>query len=179
MLKGDGCSHKKGGKKWYYRTVSKELADDFQEIGLKIGYRTSVRYRGKNNNFYDVNIATNNIEPYIYKKPEKIKYNGMIGCVSVDNGLIIIRRNGIPIISGNSYEQYYQGIRRCWRFGQKNKVVVDVVSTIGEGRVLHNIRRKAKEADKMFSLLVKCMNNELLITKEERFSKKMEEPEWL
>jgi hypothetical protein len=178
MLKGDGCSKIKGQKNCY-RTASKKLADDFQEIVLKLGYRASVRYRGGKNDFYDVNIAMKYIEPYIYERPIIKKYNGMVGCVSVDNGVIIVRRNGIPIITGNSFEQFYQGVRRCWRFGQKRKVIVDIVSTLGEGRVMHNIKRKAKEAEEMFSMLVKFMSDELKLDRKEKFNKEMEIPKWL
>ncbi len=40
----------------------------------------------------------------------------------------------------HSYEQHYQLVRRCYRFGQKNKVQLDVVATEGEIRVLANMR---------------------------------------
>lgn len=79
----------------------------------------------------------------------------------------------------HSYEQYYQGIRRFWRYGQKNKVVVDVVSTEGEGRILNNIKRKAQEAEKKFSMIIQFMNDELKIDKKEIFNKKLEVAQWL
>ena len=62
----------------------------------------------------------------------------------------------------HSYEQYYQAVRRCWRFGQTRPVVVDVVTTEGERGVLQNLRRKAAAADAMFSELVAHMNDPLL-----------------
>jgi len=79
----------------------------------------------------------------------------------------------------HSFEQYYQGVRRCWRFGQKNKVEVDIITTEGELGVLKNLQRKAAAADKMFSFLVKEMNNELSIKRVEEFNKDMEVPVWL
>lgn len=79
----------------------------------------------------------------------------------------------------HSYEQYYQGIRRCWRFGQTRPVKVDLVLTEGEKRVMQNLRRKAMAADKMFSNLVKEMANSLAIKKQERFPKTEEVPSWL
>jgi hypothetical protein len=79
----------------------------------------------------------------------------------------------------HSYEQYYQGTRRFWRFGQKNNVIVDMVSTGGEGRILQNVKRKAKEADEKFSMIVKFMNDELKFNKEEIFNKKLEIAPWL
>jgi hypothetical protein len=58
----------------------------------------------------------------------------------------------------HSYEQYYQLVRRSWRFGQTRDVTVDIVSTEGEADVLGNLRRKAAAADQMFSEMVAAMN---------------------
>lgn len=63
----------------------------------------------------------------------------------------------------HSYEQYYQGVRRCWRFGQTREVVVEVVTTHGEKDVLGNLQRKAAAADVMFSAMVEHMKDELHI----------------
>lgn len=65
----------------------------------------------------------------------------------------------------HSYEQYYQGVRRCWRFGQKNDVKIDIISTEGEKNVLSNLQDKSKQADKMFKSLVKYMNDSIAINK--------------
>jgi hypothetical protein len=59
----------------------------------------------------------------------------------------------------HSYEQYYQGIRRCWRYGQTHDVTVDIVSTEGEADVMGNLRRKAEAADKMFQEMVAAMHD--------------------
>lgn len=59
----------------------------------------------------------------------------------------------------HSYEQYYQLIRRSWRFGQTRDVTVDIVSTEGEADVLGNLRRKAAAADAMFAEMVAAMNH--------------------
>lgn len=79
----------------------------------------------------------------------------------------------------HSFEQWYQAIRRCWRFGQKKNVVVDVVASEGERGVLNNMNRKAKAAEKMFENLVSLMNNELKIKKQNTYTKKEEVPSWL
>lgn len=52
-----------------------------------------------------------------------------------------------------SYEQYYQAIRRFWRFGQKSNVIVDMVYSDGQKRVLDSLVAKAKKADELFSRL--------------------------
>ena len=65
----------------------------------------------------------------------------------------------IAMFPSHSYEQYYQGIRRCWRYGQTKPVRVDIVTTEGESRVLANLQRKAAQADQMFTRLVAAMTH--------------------
>lgn len=79
----------------------------------------------------------------------------------------------------HSYEQYYQGVRRCYRFGQNRSVVVDVISTEGEQKVLENLQRKAAQADRMFSNLVAEMNNAINLSSDTRFDVDQEIPSWL
>jgi hypothetical protein len=78
----------------------------------------------------------------------------------------------------HSFEGYYQGIRRCWRFGQTRPVVSDIVTTEGEKDVLANLQRKSAAADKMFADLVRYMNSALGIERE-NFSQIVEAPAWL
>jgi len=86
--------------------------------------------------------------------------------------------NHVVTFASHSYEQYYQSVRRCWRFGQKNPVDLDVIATDGEVRVLGNMRQKAKKADMMFDVLVREMNNSTRVEREV-ISEKMEVPSWL
>jgi len=79
----------------------------------------------------------------------------------------------------HSYEQYYQSVRRCWRFGQKNPVTVDMVTTDGLDNVLANLQRKADASSMMFDNLVAMMRNELKIQKRNDYTKKEEAPSWL
>jgi hypothetical protein len=78
----------------------------------------------------------------------------------------------------HSFEQYYQGTRRCWRFGQKNTVVVDVVTTPGEAGVTANLKGKAEASAVMFGRLVQEMNNSMSMKSAESFNNKMEVPSW-
>jgi len=79
----------------------------------------------------------------------------------------------------HSYEQYYQAVRRCWRFGQKNNVTVDLVMTEGERKVLENLQRKSEQASEMFDRLVEEMNNAQAIEKINDHTNKTEIPKWL
>ncbi|MCL5265159.1 MAG: helicase [Chloroflexi bacterium] len=56
---------------------------------------------------------------------------------------------------GDSYEQYFQAIRRCWRFGQKRPVKVHIVLTDLEETIYENVLRKEKEAEATAAELVK------------------------
>ncbi len=49
----------------------------------------------------------------------------------------------------HSYEQTYQAIRRCWRFGQTRPVDVHVVCAENERAIVQNLRRKEADADKL------------------------------
>ncbi len=54
----------------------------------------------------------------------------------------------------DSFEAYYQAVRRCWRFGQDNPVNVHIITSEAEGAVLDNIKRKQTNAQKMVSGMV-------------------------
>lgn len=79
----------------------------------------------------------------------------------------------------HSFEQYYQSVRRCWRFGQVNPVVVDIITTTGGKTVLQNMQRKADAADLMFSELVAYMNDSLHIDTTRTYENNVEVPAWL
>ena len=79
----------------------------------------------------------------------------------------------------HSYEQYYQAVRRCWRFGQKNPVIVDIITTDGQENVMANLQRKSDAAHIMFDNLVGMMWNELKIQKRNDYIQKEKVPTWL
>jgi len=81
--------------------------------------------------------------------------------------------------ASHSFEQYYQSVRRFWRFGQTRPVVVEHVISDGEGDVLKNLQRKAEQADRMFTELNGHMRDELGIVRVNRFVKAQEVPAWL
>lgn len=87
--------------------------------------------------------------------------------------------NHVTTFPSHSFEQYYQGVRRCWRFGQKRPVTVDIVATDGDRGVLSNMQRKAERADSMFATLVAEMNRAVGIDRAAAFNKKQELPAWL
>ena len=114
------------------------------------------------------------------------KEKNMLGFTTGENKIIVSK----PLIAGfgmnwqhchnivflglsDSYEQFYQAIRRCWRFGQKNTVNCYIVTSKAEGNVVKNIKRKETEAEKMAQGMLKNMNE---INKFEIKGGKMEDP---
>jgi DNA methylase len=61
----------------------------------------------------------------------------------------------------DSYEQLYQAIRRCWRFGQKHPVDCYIVTSETEGSVVRNIQRKEKQYNEMMEGMVNHMKAEM------------------
>lgn len=57
-----------------------------------------------------------------------------------------------------SYEQYYQAIRRFWRFGQKNNVVCDMVISDGQTRVIEALEQKTQKAIELHKSLTENVN---------------------
>ena len=87
----------------------------------------------------------------------------------------------------DSYEQFYQAIRRCWRFGQSNAVDVYVITSEAESSILNNIRNKQAQHELMGAEMRKVINT---VTKERLYALKFEHsnyrpqenmllPEWL
>lgn len=87
----------------------------------------------------------------------------------------------------DSFEMMYQAIRRCWRFGQKNRVYVHIITSEAEGAVRENIIRKEEQAQEMISemvlytreLLAENIHGTVKEKSEYRPEKDMKIPEWL
>ena len=66
-----------------------------------------------------------------------------------------------------SYEQYYQAIRRFWRFGQKRDVTIDIVVSDGQTRVLKALEQKTKKAVELHKSLTNNVNSVFVNNKKE------------
>lgn len=62
----------------------------------------------------------------------------------------------------DSYEAYYQAIRRCWRFGQEQPVEAHIVVSELEMGIVENVRRKESEAARMTDELIAQTRGELV-----------------
>jgi len=79
----------------------------------------------------------------------------------------------------HSFEQWYQAVRRSWRFGQKKPVVIDMITSDGESGVMANLMKKSKAAEKMFEQIISLMSSELRLTVENKAKTQQVNPSWL
>jgi len=77
-----------------------------------------------------------------------------------------------------SYEEYYQAIRRFWRFGQKSDVTVDMVVSDGQQRVLDTIEQKTNKAIALHENLIKNVNKSF-VNEIKEFNKEIIKPSFL
>ena len=61
----------------------------------------------------------------------------------------------------DSYEQFYQAVRRCWRFGQTREVYCYVITSEAEGAVVRNIERKEQQAKALMDGMVGHMQEQM------------------
>lgn len=97
-----------------------------------------------------------------------------IGCF----GLNWQHCHNVITFPSHSWEQYYQAVRRCWRFGQQKPVTVTIVTTEGEQSVIRNLNRKARQADQMFDALVSHMNDAMYLSSKQEFTQAEQSPTW-
>ena len=88
--------------------------------------------------------------------------------------------NQMSFFPSHSHEQFYQAVRRCWRFGQDRPVTVHIVTSEAESSVLENMRRKEADSNRMFDEIIAHMSE--FYSKRNidyKPSVKMEKPKWL
>lgn len=132
IFKGDGCKSRNT-----ICTVSKKLADDIVEIGIKAGrYPRKTLYRRAGTNWknfkhnYDLYYINVNkdapSETFVHEKHQSIKeYTGKVFCVEVPNHIICVRRNNKIAWCGNS-----TALQNEKRGGLKKGTVAEGVSTL-------------------------------------------------
>jgi len=113
-----------------------------------------------------LNFANGNIDRII----TKAKITGM--------GLNWQHCNHSVFFPTYSYEQYYQAIRRFWRFGQKKDVTIDMVISDGQTRVLQALDQKTQKAIDLHKQLTKNVNTVFEESKKE-FNKELIKPKFI
>ncbi len=120
---GDGSVYKLSGgyAGRTYRTISEKLANDLQEILLKLGYLSHIikcdnytNDNGETHNVFLINYSPNTIYNRIYYPSNKNgkceeHYTGTVWCVNLKkNGVFLLRRNGEEFFSGNCALQFVE-----------------------------------------------------------------------
>lgn len=85
----------------------------------------------------------------------------------------------VASFASHSFEQHYQSVRRCWRFGQTRPVVVDLVASEAEAGVVKNLQRKADQASRMFDSLIAHMNAAIKVARGREHTTPTEAIPWL
>jgi nucleoside-diphosphate-sugar epimerase len=115
LLEGDG--DKNGKNSWRYTTVSRQLADDVQEVAIKCGLSASVSLDKEC--FYRVYICTTRTAQCNQgiDRSEWVSYDGQVYCVEIPNSVVMVRQNGHAYFSGNSKgtgDQYVRDYARIY-----------------------------------------------------------------
>jgi thymidylate synthase ThyX len=133
MIEGDGNVHPTNGHRVIY-TASRDMADDLQVLAIKAGWSANIRVDDRTGlertmpngqrfrnlrPCYIVSILKRRLTPLVnnnrhvvpdrYKNDDgnndaMISYEGSVHCVKVPSGLLFVRRNGLPVVSGNTHE---------------------------------------------------------------------------
>lgn len=103
------------------------------------------------------------------------KRNAMLGFANGDIRVLVSKpsicgygmnwqncNNEIFVGLSDSFEKYYQAIRRCWRFGQEKPVNAYIVVSEAEGAVKDNIEKKQQQAQKFMAELAERTKKKLL-----------------
>lgn len=85
----------------------------------------------------------------------------------------------VTFFPSHSFEQFYQGVRRCYRFGQKRPVTVDIVTTEGGRGILNNLQKKQERADVAFERLSLMRSQARGIDRPKSATGTVEVPTWL
>ncbi|MBI2136467.1 hypothetical protein HYU06_05330 [Candidatus Woesearchaeota archaeon] len=109
LMRGDGTYR---SKQYKYTTVSKKLADNVQELGLKLGYSVTTSKEVSNNpnhnDVYYVRLNKGSKTSYIRKNQSSlIYYRGKVYCVTVPKyNLLCVKRDEKIVFSGNSFRPF-------------------------------------------------------------------------
>ena len=112
MFEGDATHVNKGGRNSYtYSTVSRQLADDVQELAFRCGWRSVLGDDGRGCYYVSVSVTKNyaSLSNSKAKKlpsiSERVLYSGKVYCFEMPAGTVVTRRNGRVAIHGNSERQ--------------------------------------------------------------------------
>lgn len=134
-LLGDGTVNDAGSP--VASTHSRQLTDDLMEIGIRLGYRVSIRQNGSNGGYRVTFAKDDGYGHYVerrYDKWKEIDYDGIVWCPSVPTGIVVTRRNGTVCISGNT-----EMTLSPTRMGKSFRWVSSYAGYLGESNLLWSL----------------------------------------
>ena len=137
LVKTDGYVQKGSGTE-YLGTTSSTLAGQAQEILCKIGYGSRVRPRTKEEGKFRAYLVCRKTRKQTYVNRghgiEGENYRGSVYCMTTENGIVFVRRNGKPHFSGNCYASF--GPRRTKN--ENATAYIERLTSAGHGSVLEH-----------------------------------------
>jgi hypothetical protein len=85
-------------------SVRQDILDLLQALCARAGYRSSMKHR---DDCSRLNVCRRGTTHCAKVKAERVPYAGTVWCVNVDNGTLLVRRNGIPVITQNTHDAWY------------------------------------------------------------------------
>lgn len=162
FMYGDGSV---GGCGWTGWTTSSGLADDLQEALLRVGWSASI-VRGEqsqnawgNRPIYRVNVNRTRNRPLINDRSSRgkayssIHYEGTVHCCTVSSHLILVRRNGIPVWSGNSDKMWSIALAVKNKRARRQPTLVLTARTLGDSKKDKDAVATAPKLDRHASLV--------------------------
>jgi thymidylate synthase (FAD) len=136
LVKTDGQRNSKGRE--YLVTTSAELAGQAQEILCKLGFSSSMMRKKTPQDKIQVFVISKRTrgEALANKnaRVERKSYNGKVYCVTTENGIVFVRRDGKPHFSGNCYASF--GERRTTN--ENAASYFERLTSAGHGSVLEH-----------------------------------------
>lgn len=124
---------------------------------------------------HDIDQKESMLEDFAFGRVRVLVTKPKIGCW----GLNLQHCGDMTFFPTHSYEGFYQGVRRCWRFGREGPVNVDIIASQGESRVIAGLEAKQEQATRMFASLVRHMNDALAMRTQDGHDQKVVLPGWL
>ncbi len=169
LIKGDGSIYTKSTNKTYsYTTVSKQLADDVQELSYKSGYTCTISKATVFRKWYGLTI-TKNFTPRNKKhefRASKWKGEGYTYDLEVPNHIFFVRRNGKCCWTGNCYKGDRAKKRRKSPIDWKTEYskMNWLVQVLDQNTTWHSIRLPMIEADDIMAVASRFYkNNEIVL----------------
>lgn len=105
LLEGDGTADRASGQ-WriFYAGLNEGLADDVQEIALRLGISATKRHVPQNGQW---TVLLSRRSHHYIRKPQTSEYSGVVWCVTVPSGAFVARRHGKVFVTGNSPQKAF------------------------------------------------------------------------